>query len=625
MERKYMMYEGEDVNTIDLLYETPTEEPNGVKVIVPISYYDHYNFKKKISEQLAYFENVYFNVEGMTNDFTIVRTEHFQFSPLAMDNYMHICLDNVYYPLDYSKLGIDRIHLSVALRFSLSDGIFPTPNREAIRYTQEAKDIILKKLESAANYFVEKYNETVKDTDDFKKVFEFHKSSARMLKFGTSNWDINPLSRYASVRIISPNMPMIKLLDLTKMVANHEYILANYESKFIASSRSVKEAKHYWGLTRMDKLSKVVYYYESDRIPGIKKDYIRSITPRFEECTIFRKTPMKLFTKGGDYNCYYRILGLKDHPKDKWRAMIVEFQKLVEGITKDFIHIDTLEVPQEFIESRKRAAKSAVVIAGGPKVRRVKLKGEIVCKKAEDLERYVDGKNCKWVSHTYDMAKFHQLPNLYVYGRVTDIEVMDKWYPATKKSNVRFITLSERELKVVEKIELHNLMPLSKFMEGKSKAFQRIAMGCIIDKFYDANQYLMTNCIHLKDISIDLFNKIEALMQYKRDNFNANMSNSVRDAIIEHVNEIKMYDPTIIDDFRAVEKIAQKLPFLNAFLSKMNRYGHRNTTDDTLMFDALIDLFKYHRHRIDWKNYKIKFNEDIPSEVLTEELTEEII
>jgi hypothetical protein len=29
VERKYMMYEGEDVNTIDLLYETPTTERNG--------------------------------------------------------------------------------------------------------------------------------------------------------------------------------------------------------------------------------------------------------------------------------------------------------------------------------------------------------------------------------------------------------------------------------------------------------------------------------------------------------------------------------------------------------------------------------------------------------------------
>jgi hypothetical protein len=625
MERKYMMYEGEDVNTIDLLYETSTDQPNGVKVIVPVDYYDHSQFKKKISEQLAYFENVYFNVEGMTNDFTIIRTEHFQFSPLTTDNQIHICLDNVYYPLDYSKLSIDRIYLPIALRFSLTDGIFPTPNREAIRYTQEAKDIILKKLESAANYFIEKYNETVKDTDDFKKVFEYHKSSSRMLKIGKSSWDVHPLSKYATIPMVSPNMPIIKTLSLKRMVENHEYILANYAPKFIASGKSVKDAKHYWGLTRMDKLSKVAYYYESDRIPGIKKDYIRSITDKYAEHTIFKKTPMKLFTRTGDWNCYYKILGLQNHPKDTWRAMIVEYQKLVEGITKDFINIDTLEVPQEFIEARKRAAKSAVVIAGGPKVRRVKLKGEIVCKKAEDLERYVDGKNCKWVSHTYDMAKFHQLQKLFVYGKVSDIELMDKWYPATKKSNVNFITLSERELKVVEKIELHNLIPLSKFMEGKSKAFQKIATGCLIDKFYDVNSYLMSHHVHLKNISMDLFNKIEDVLKYKRENFNNNMSNSVRDVIIEHASEIGMFDPTIIDEFRAIEKIAQKLPFLNVFLSKMNRYGKISSTEDQLMFDALVDLFKYHKHRMDWQNYKIKFNEDVPSEVVTEELTEEII
>jgi DNA topoisomerase VI subunit B len=44
IERKYMMYEGEDVNTIDLMYEQSTQEPNGVKVIVPISYKDKSEF-----------------------------------------------------------------------------------------------------------------------------------------------------------------------------------------------------------------------------------------------------------------------------------------------------------------------------------------------------------------------------------------------------------------------------------------------------------------------------------------------------------------------------------------------------------------------------------------------------
>jgi len=145
MERKYMMYEGEDTNTIDLLYEKETEERNGVKVIVPVNYYDRREFYNKISEQLAYFESVYFDVPGeIDNDFQIIRSEHFQFSTLSSDSKMHICLDNVYYPLESDKLGIDKvIYFPVGLRFSLMDGIFPTPNRESIRYTKEAKDIII--------------------------------------------------------------------------------------------------------------------------------------------------------------------------------------------------------------------------------------------------------------------------------------------------------------------------------------------------------------------------------------------------------------------------------------------------------------------------------------------------
>ena len=53
MERKYMMYEGEDTNSIDLLYEASTTEENGVKIIIPVNYYDRQNFIKKIKEQLT--------------------------------------------------------------------------------------------------------------------------------------------------------------------------------------------------------------------------------------------------------------------------------------------------------------------------------------------------------------------------------------------------------------------------------------------------------------------------------------------------------------------------------------------------------------------------------------------
>jgi hypothetical protein len=163
MERKYMMYEGEDVNTIDLLYEAPTTEDNGVKIIVPVKWQDRRDFIDKIQIQLAYFESVYFNADEVKNDFLIHRNDIFQFSELAKDSKLHICLDNVYYPLDFEKLGIKPINIPVALRFSLSDGLFPTPNREAIRYTQESKKIITDKIASLADYMIDKYNESIQN------------------------------------------------------------------------------------------------------------------------------------------------------------------------------------------------------------------------------------------------------------------------------------------------------------------------------------------------------------------------------------------------------------------------------------------------------------------------------
>jgi hypothetical protein len=141
------MYEGEETNSIDLLYEKPTSERNGVKIIIPVKYGDYSDFVSKIKEQLAYFESVYFDVPTINNDFKIYRSEHYQVSDLCDNYHMHVCLDNVYYPLDLAKLDLvdkkgnqfTNLAIGVGLRFTLTDGLFPTPNRESIN-----KDLTLK-------------------------------------------------------------------------------------------------------------------------------------------------------------------------------------------------------------------------------------------------------------------------------------------------------------------------------------------------------------------------------------------------------------------------------------------------------------------------------------------------
>lgn len=130
------MYESDDEeNKIDLLYSKETTERNGVKVIVPVKYEDRRTFYEKIKEQLAYFQNVYFDVQygsGISNEFSIFRSDDFQISELCSDGNVHICLEDVYYSIDYQKLGISRIDAPIGIRFSLSDGIIPTPNRESV-------------------------------------------------------------------------------------------------------------------------------------------------------------------------------------------------------------------------------------------------------------------------------------------------------------------------------------------------------------------------------------------------------------------------------------------------------------------------------------------------------------
>ncbi len=471
MERKYMMYEGEEVNSIDLLHETPTDQPNGVKITIPVDYYDRHDFVRKIREQLAYFENVYFNVldNEVRNDFTIHRSEYYQASSLSRDSYLHVCLDNVYYPLDFSKLGIDRIQIPVGLRFSLTDGLFPTPNRESIRYTKEAKDIILAKIGKMVDHFITKYNETVADTDDFIAVLRYHATNRRYVNVPGKdiNFDLTDIVKHGTVLIASPKVSSLKKLDLQKLVRNKEYILGEYDKKFELYNGRMSQIKSYWrnGVDIINRNDEPHYFY-SEKISGAMKDYIKSIAPRGRHAYFIRKVKtFKLgsLTKMNDYDTYMKLLDLPNYPRTEWRELIAEFQTVLASLTSTFINLDEMVIPQAFLESRKKQ-KGITVTVGGTKVRRIKLEGEVIGRYLVDLERSVQDKNSKLVSKIYGLAEMHRYEKLVIYGTQADISTMDKLYSIINKSKVELAVFSERELKTLSTVDVHNLIPLTKFI-----------------------------------------------------------------------------------------------------------------------------------------------------------------
>ena len=633
MERKYMMYEGEDTNTIDLLYETPTTERNGVKVIIPVKYQDRWQFHKKIKEQLCYFESVYFDVPEdatINNDFIISRHEHFQFSEMSTDDRLHICLDNVYYPLDFEKLGIDRIEFPIALRFSLSDGLYPTPNRESLRYTQEAKAIIMKKFVDVADYFVNKYNETVEEGNDIKSVINYlEKSGYHLAMENGKKYRIDPFVDFSTIQPAIPQLEGIKLLDFAAVYKrNKQFMLGNsFKVRYSLRYKRMHDMeKHYvygYNVENVCNGQANVYVYQ-DRIPGIKKDYLRA-TCKESDYNFFVKPakPMQLGIPAKfDPNTYYHALLLKDYPKEQWRQVIEEYQHVMSLISVNFIDLDEFEVPQYFIDSKKKV-KVIVSGTGVPGVRRQKLKGEINGKEADDLQKWSDGRCCKFVPKVYKLEKLESDKDLKVYAHHDDYMKLDALFGCIQKQKMKVVTFSQRELSIVKDSQIHNLMSLEQFMEGKNKPFKRMATAYLIRKMIDKYRSTFERNVQVGYTCSPLRKKLDVLSKYASDHYylpgysgGATAAKEFLESMLVVAEENKLFDMTIYPEVIELQEIFDKLPFLNTFMRGVGYYDDKND-----LVNVLADLFKYYRYRVDLKHYHLTLNE----EVLTEETIEELV
>ena len=633
MERKYMMYEGEDTNSIDLLYEQSTTEGNGVKVIVPVDYSDRYSFHNKIKEQLAYFESVYFDVEPMgsynvPNDFTIHRAAHFQYSQIANNSDMHLCLDNVSYPIDWEKLGIDRIRMKMALRFSLSDGLFPTPNREAIRYTKEAKETILKKIVTVANVFMDKFNEAITIQSDIKAIMEFYSQNSKHIKCWYKGTDedicIDDLVRHSTVAVAQPKLDNIKLLNLERLaVKSKEYILAEYKFKYRFSNGKFQNSKNYhYEHLRISDLTGHnvggVYIYD-DSLPKGKQDYLRTILPDNKHVYFVKKSPFKLRSKTGqtDYAKYYdSVLGLHNYPRIQWRQLIKEFQYVIGLYQKDFIDADAIDVPQSFKDAQKaKRMKVTVTAVAGPK--KVRMKGEFSGKVGMKMDINLSEQYCKFVPSTFKMEDIHLVNMLYVYAKEVDKKRMDTLWSVFEKQ-VKLVLVAQATYDNLQKADLHNWITIDKFMEGKNRPFKTMATEILIEKLVQDKKATFDRINIVNTVSRDLADKLTVLYLYYKSNNRPYADGKTKETIVEFAKENNLFDQPIYTIYKQVNEVFEKLPFLDHMLGVMY-YANKG---ESPLIKALIDLFKYHKHRVNLENYTLKLTEDAP---LEEALTQDTI
>jgi len=608
MERKYMMYEGEDVNTIDLLYEGPTKECNGVKVIVPVQYQDKHDFESKIKEQLAYFESVYFDVmlynTPMSNDFSIHRAEEFQFSELSTDTTMHICLDNVYYPIDFQKLGIAPIYIPVGLKFSLNDGLFPTPNRESLRYTQEGKKIIMDKISKVADFFMEKYNETITEKTNIQTVFEFYSSKQRNVGFLNTSLNVTELMKFSTIPIKNPSIEGINMLDLSKISAMRDYILGEYKITYTLYNGRMTESK-YHNVPNIRTINDKNFYLYSEKINGNLKSYIKENVDQYESNYFIKRVkPFTLFpkTKGGNqYECYHTILNLSKYDKKDWRQIIKEFQLIISMFTDKFRTVEDIVIPVQWFDDRKK--KQVSINKGG--TRKMKLQGEINCKEATELQRYVHEQSCKFVPMIYKLADVEKQPNLIIHTLHEHNKKLDTLYGITQKQKIKYLTFSERETKALEKFEIHNLMSYETFMEGKNKPFKRLVTSYLIDRLINKNKAVFHHVVQLGHASKDLEDKVTQLKQYRDKHYQAT-NDKIYDIMLETAMNENLFDFEIYHIYQEIELLLKRFSFINVVMERFRSYNDPNEP----LIPVLVDLFKYYRYRLNYTCYKLNGEEE---------------
>jgi len=395
-----------------------------------------------------------------------------------------------------------------------------------------------------------------------------------------------------------------------------EYSIGEYEVKHEISNGKIRQPYRYHNFS--DMWEKDTVYIYSDRIPGVKKDYLRSLSGRSNKAFIVKKnSPFKLRSKGGAYNSYNNILGLDRYPKGVWRARIKEFQYVQSLMTKRVIDLDALEVPQAFVDARKKQSLKVVNGVAVAKERRKKLEGEVTGKLASALERTVYGQYSKFVPATIQMATAHQSPCLIVYGAASETTKMDTLYSIFPK-HIRFMAFSDRELTRLKDIDLHNWIHIDKFMKGDHIVFRRAVTAALIYKFKrETYRNVFDKSYRMKNISTDIANKLEELAQYS-SRYYMHGNDEMLNSMIELAQENNLFDYSIYSTYTEIRDVFAKLPFIEHMFRASSNYE----TDKDGMNEAIRDLFKYYKQRIDWKHYNIRLNEDVISPMVESEIEE---
>lgn len=477
----YFLRKGENGPRLDFVNKEPTLERNGTQIKIYIKSVKRYSwesqatpeinrFEEECRNQLAYFDNVYFdNISTVNNNFTIIKGKNWIYNSAinnGSDN-LSICLGKVAYPIDFNVLGIDRINFGLALKFEIGE-LDVIQTREDIKYTPRSKQAILNKIVALQEEFKEMWKaEGKEELEDFIEYLQLRGSNP-IIGIGNSSYGLYDL------------IPKEELIAFSFKPFSEIHFRCPKASHFFEYSVNYRITPHRLVPSNLDSDFRMLFErdYTVYRIKGNtdskKNKYISSLGNGKDIYLLRKKAKVTL-------KQYVAFLGLDSYPKQEWRTIISTYQKIVQkSLLKHTKSYDNTVIDKDWLDSQKVAKKQ---------VDRTLLNGH----EYQLYRGYDVGFSHKIVKLTKHQVLKDQKHQYIVTTNDFKTELQNTMYLyyfhlcSIKKERffhtLRFITVAPTNLKHFE--GLNNVKIIKDFMKENERMFKTMATALYIKEHKD--------------------------------------------------------------------------------------------------------------------------------------------
>lgn len=594
LEYEYLMHKSEGTPQIDLLSTKTTSLPSGTTIKIIINgWSDKQKFLSKTKEQLAYFENVYFNIDdnfSLNDSFKILRTKTMTTSTLDARP-LRLKVGPVTYPIDWAVLDNELLSdmslPGVAINFNIGE-IAVTPNRESILYNKQTLENIKVKLKQVENELLYLYKSQTVEYTDINTYITALQTPVIML--GTQTIYASDLLKAYPQHY---KIPRLKGLPLELKIKNKSDLFCNYSiSCLIHNGR--KQKIEFKTLSNYGEFGK--------DIVRLEKTYVHATNTKYlcEQLKInnwiFIKKHSKVKLNSETNLSYTKILRLDKIPKQKWRETIKIYQDWQDTYVKEnTISYDDYEPSKNWIKLQKGSLVSTNLVSMR------KNTGKVLIKYPERSNIW--GKLCIFRDHDIQISTLPAIKKYIIYGTLDDKAMLEVLYAySITQENMQILITAKSNHKYLE--TLPNSININSFILGKVRFFSKLVSEFKVFKALQGNLNLYNTRYLLEHLdkkayntavdSWKLWNQLDTVFKINRE-----YTESFMEQLMLTAEKNNMFNSTIDQLLSDYKKYTDTYAFLNSIKQTVGKYN--NTEQIFAVYVAKtkkikLDLNHYIKH-----------------------------